>query len=54
MPPARTDDFLSLQIIMQISDRTAEEKQLILQVIKDMLKFCELSKNHTSEKSDEL
>ena len=42
-------DPLSLQIVMQISNRTEEEKQLILQVIKDVLRLCDLSGNQALE-----
>lgn len=45
----KPEDALSLQIITQISDRTEEEKQLILQVIKDVLRLCDLSGNQALE-----
>ena len=43
------EDTLSLQIVTQISDRTDEEKQLILQIIKDVLRLCDLSKDQGLE-----
>ena len=46
---AKPEDSLSLQIVTQISDRTEEEKQLILQVIKDVLRLCDLSGNQALE-----
>ena len=39
---------------MQISDRTVEEKQIILQVIKDVMKLCDVSKKHEPEKTKEI
>lgn len=45
----KPEDSLSLQIVTQISDRTEEEKQLILQVIKDVLRLCDLSSNQALE-----
>lgn len=45
----KPEDSLSLQIVTQISDRTEEEKQLILQVIKDVLRLCDLSGNQALE-----
>ena len=45
----KPEDTLSLQIVTQISDRTEEEKQLILQVIKDVLRLCDLSGNQALE-----
>lgn len=43
------EDALSLQIVTQIRDRTEEEKQLLLQVIKDVLRLCDLSGNQAME-----
>ena len=48
------EDSLSLQIIAQINDRTREEKQIILQVIKDVMKLCDVSKKHEPEKTKEI
>lgn len=44
-------DTLSLQILAQISDRTDEEKKIILQMIKAAIKLSDLSfpKNHDEE-----
>lgn len=44
------EDSLSLQIVAQINDRTREEKQIILQVIKDVMKLCDVSRKHEPEK----
>ena len=35
-----------MQILAQISDRTEDEKLLILQTIKDMMRLCDLSKKN--------
>lgn len=43
--PESSVDAISLQIIAQISDRSEEEKLLILQTIKDILRLCDISKN---------
>ncbi|MDE6619759.1 MAG: helix-turn-helix domain-containing protein [Lachnospiraceae bacterium] len=43
--PESSADAVSLQIIAQISDRSEEEKLLILQTIKDILRLCDISKN---------
>ncbi|GFI30233.1 HTH-type transcriptional regulator SinR [Lachnospiraceae bacterium] len=48
------EDSLSLQIVAQINDRTREEKQIILQVIKDVMKLCDVSKKHEPEKTKEI
>lgn len=48
------EDSLSLQIIAQINDRTREEKQIILQVIKDVMKLCDVSKKHEPEKTKKI
>lgn len=48
------EDSLSLQIIAQINDRTREEKQIILQVIKDVMKLCDVPKKHEPEKTKEI
>lgn len=45
--PKKPVDAVSLQILAQISDRSAEEKLLILQTIKDISKLCDLSKKNT-------
>jgi len=45
--PESPVDAISLQIIAQISDRSEEEKLLILQTIKDILRLCDISKNQT-------
>ena len=42
--PEKPVDTASLQILAQISDRSEEEKLLILQTIKDILRLCDLSK----------
>ena len=42
--PEKPTDTASLQILAQISDRSEEEKLLILQTIKDILRLCDLSK----------
>ena len=47
--PEKPADVVSLQIITQISDRSEEEKLLILQAIKDMSKLCDLSKKQALE-----
>lgn len=44
-PPVQSEDTLTLQIVSQFSDRTEEEKQLILQVVKDVLRLSDLSGN---------
>ena len=41
-------DCISMQILAQISNRTLEEKQLILQIIKNMVKLCDLSDTDNS------
>lgn len=43
--PEKPVDSPTLQIAAQISDRTEDEKLLILQTVKDILKLCDLSKN---------
>lgn len=48
------EDSLSLQIVAQINDRTREEKQIILQVIKDVMKLCDVSRKHEPEKKRNL
>ena len=48
------EDSLSLHIIAQINDRTREEKQIILQVIKDVMKLCDVSKKHEPEKTKKI
>lgn len=48
------EDSLSLQIVAQINDRTREEKQIILQVIKDVIKLCDVSRKHEPEKTKEI
>lgn len=48
------EDSLSLQIVAQINDRTREEKQIILQVIKDVMKLCDVSKKHEPEKTKKI
>lgn len=48
------EDSLSLQIVAQINDRTREEKQIILQVIKDVMKLCDVSRKHEPEKTKEI
>lgn len=48
------EDSLSLQIIAQINDRTREEKQIILQVIKDVMKLCDVSRKNEPEKTKEI
>lgn len=52
--PVQEEDSLLLQITAQISDRTREEKQIILQVIKDVMKLCDVSKSHKPEKTEEI
>lgn len=47
--PERPEDAISLQIITQISDRSEEEKLLILQMIKDVSRLCDLSKKQALE-----
>ena len=42
--PEDSKDTISQQIIAQISDRSEEEKLLILQIIKDITRLCDLSK----------
>ena len=42
--PEKPTDTASLQILAHISDRSEEEKLLILQTIKDILRLCDLSK----------
>lgn len=54
VPAVQEEDSLSLQITAQISDRTREEKQIILQVIKDVMKLCDVSKKHEPEKTEEI
>lgn len=54
VPSVQEEDSLSLQITAQISDRTREEKQIILQVIKDVMKLCDVSKSHKPEKTEEI
>lgn len=44
--PEKPIDTTSLQILAQISDRSEEEKLLILQTIKDILRLCDLSKKN--------
>ncbi|MDE6961546.1 MAG: helix-turn-helix domain-containing protein [Lachnospiraceae bacterium] len=44
--PEKPIDTASLQILAQISDRSEEEKLLILQTIKDILRLCDLSKKN--------
>ncbi len=44
--PKKPVDAVSLQILAQISDRTEDEKLLILQTIKDMMRLCDLSKKN--------
>lgn len=44
--PEKPVNTVSLQILAQISDRSADEKLLILQVIKDISKLCDLSKKN--------
>lgn len=39
-------DAVSLQILAQISDRSEDEKLLILQTIKDMIRLCDLSRKN--------
>ena len=48
------EDSLSMQIIAEINDRTREEKQIILQVIKDVMKLCDVSKKHEPEKTKKI
>lgn len=48
------EDSLSLQIVAQINDRTREEKQIILQVIKDVMKLCDVSRKNEPEKTKEI
>ncbi|MDE7201647.1 MAG: helix-turn-helix domain-containing protein [Lachnospiraceae bacterium] len=43
--PENPADTISLQIIAQVSDRSEEEKLLILQTIKDISRLCDISKN---------
>lgn len=47
--PERPEDAIALQIITQISDRSEEEKLLILQMIKDVSRLCDLSKKQALE-----
>lgn len=47
--PEKPVDTASLQILAQISDRSEEEKLLILQTIKDILRLCDLPKKETLE-----
>lgn len=47
--PEKPADAISLQIIAQISDRSEEEKLLILQTVKDILRLCDLSKKQALE-----
>ena len=54
VPSVQEEDSLSLQITAQISDTTREEKQIILQVIKDVMKLCDVSKKHEPEKTEEI
>lgn len=42
--PEKSEDSVSMQIITQISDKSEEEKLLILQIIKDISRLCDLSK----------
>lgn len=45
-----------MQILAQISDRSEDEKLVILQTVKDMLRLCDLSKknvqNNTPAETD--
>ena len=43
--PEKQTDTISQQIVTQISDRSEEEKLLILQKIKDISRLCDISKN---------
>lgn len=47
--PEKTADAVSLQIIAQISDRSEHEKLIILQMIKDMMRLCDLSGKNASK-----
>lgn len=47
--PEKPEDAIALQIITQISDRSEEEKLLILQMIKDVSRLCDLSKKQALE-----
>ena len=42
-------DCISMQILAQINNRTPEEKQIILQIIKNMVKLCDLSDTHDTD-----
>lgn len=50
--PEKPVDSISLQIITQISDRSEEEKLIILQTVKDILKLCDISRNQASESKE--
>ena len=45
---ANSLDSISIQILAQLNNRTNEEKKLILQTIKDILKLCDISANNNS------
>ena len=47
--PEKSEDAISMQIITQISDKSEEEKLLILQIIKDISRLCDLSKRQALE-----
>ncbi len=42
--PENSEDAVSLQILAQISDKSEDEKLLILQTVKNISKLCDLSK----------
>ncbi len=47
--PEKSIDTLSNQILAQISNRTDEEKQMILQLIKNSLEFRDLPDNNSQK-----
>ena len=44
--PEKPVDAVSMQILVQISDRNEAEKLMILQTIKDMMRLCDLSRKN--------
>ncbi len=44
--PEKPVDAVSLQILAQISDKSEDEKLVILQTIKDMIRLCDLSRKN--------
>lgn len=44
--PEKPVDAVSMQILAQISDKSEDEKLVILQTIKDMIRLCDLSRKN--------